>query len=128
METTQKVVYDGPRNVTVRLTGLGDGAGQETNVVKVDVSELSQPAGRVKLEELIYDVAYGVVKLSWANEPAPVDFLLLDGADKMDFRSHGGLNNETDVESGNGDILLSTIGFEQNSSYSLILKLAKKPA
>lgn len=126
METTQKVTYDGLRNVTVRLTGLGDGAGQETNVVKVDVSELNPPGGRVKLEEITYDVAYGVVKLSWANDPAPVDFLLLDGADRMVFRREGGLNNETDPESGNGDILLSTIGFEQNSSYSLILKMVKK--
>lgn len=125
METTQKVVYDGPRNVTVRLTGLGDGAGQETNVVKVDVSELNPPCRRIKVEKVTYDVAYGVVKLTWDDTLAPIDFLLLDGADNVDFRRFGGLDNEAGDDA-SGDICLSTVGFEQNSSYSIVLELVKK--
>ena len=125
---TTQTVYDGPRNVTVQLTGIGDGtANNEVYAVKVDVSELAQPCTRVKIKRCVYDVSYGVVKLSWADSLEPKDFLLLEGEGEFDYFKNGRASplpsNASDTAS--GDILLSTIGFELNSTYSIVLEMVK---
>lgn len=126
INATSQIVYDGLRNVTVKLTGRGDGQdGPETYAVKVDVSELNPPCSRVKIEKLTYAVSYGVVKLSWDGNPAPTDFEMLDGEGKFDYTRAGGLQN-MELESSNGDILLSTLGFDLNSTYSILLEMVKK--
>lgn len=122
---TTQIVHDGTRNVTMLLTGLCDGTGgDETNVVKVDVSALDPNLGTVKVEKITYDVGYGVVKLSW-DAVTPVDFLVLEGLGAFDFTTCGGLVN-TAGETATGDIVLSTVAFDLNSSYSILLKMIKK--
>ena len=120
---TQQIVYDGLRNCTVHITGIGDGTGNETAELKVDASELTPPCARLRVDRIVYDVSYGVVKLSWDGTP-DVDFAVLDGQGCFDFRPAGGLNIVD--ETTNGDILLTTLGFELNSSYDILLHLVKK--
>ena len=123
---TTTLVHDGERNLSVLLTGLCDGTGNdETNALKIDVSEYTPAGGRVRINKVTYSVAYGVVKLSWDAAP-PEDFLLLDGDGKFDFCKSGGLSNRASAETGNGDILLSTVGFDLGSSYSIKLDMTKK--
>ena len=121
---TQQVLYDGVRNCVVKLTGICDGTGNENSELKVDVSELNPPCARVRVDEVIYDVSYGLVKLAWDATP-DVDFEVLEGEGRFDYRRHGGLNMVPD-ETANGDILLSTVGMELNSSYNIVLHLVKK--
>jgi hypothetical protein len=124
---TNVTVHDGERNHSVLLTGLCDGTGSdETNERKVDVSELLPVGGKVKVNKITYSVAYGAVKLSWDASP-PEDFIILDGDGVFDFRSSGGLINRADAETATGDILLTTLGFDLNSSYSIKLDMVKKP-
>lgn len=126
IQSTTQVIYDGVRNAKVQLTGICDGTGgDEAAVIKVDVSSLIPVGGRIKIKELTYDVAYGAVKLSWEAAP-PVDFLVLNGFGKFDYRKMDGLPNLAD-SSATGNILLTTIGFDLNSSYSLLLEMIKKP-
>jgi hypothetical protein len=119
-------VYDGAVNATVQVIGKSDGqAGQEVNVVKVDVSELNPPCSTVRIEEFSYDVEGGTVTLSW-DDVTPVPFAYLKGNDRIIYRREGGLQNAGDPTSRSGDILLSTIDFEGNGSYTILLKMRKK--
>lgn len=126
IEATQRTIYDGTRNVHVLLTGICDGTGSdENNVVKVDVSELNPVGNRVKIKEVEAAVSGGAVKLSWDAAP-PEDFLVLEGNAEFCFESIDGLPNTADAETATGDILLSTVGFDLNSTYSILLKMIKK--
>jgi hypothetical protein len=125
INATTEVVHDGTRNVIVKLIGIGDGTdGNESFALKVDVSELAQPCRKVKIEKVQYDVSYGVVQLAWDAAP-PVPICYLDGANELEFHGVDGLPPRTD-ETGSGDILLTTIGFEANSTYTIILHMVKK--
>jgi len=122
--TTSQTLHDGVRNVIMQFTGISDGSGQEAAVVKVDVSEMTPPCDRVKILKLTHDVNGGVVTLSWAAD-TPVVFAQLSGQNETCYRFQGGLQNNAD-ESRTGDILLSTEGFELDSSYTIKLEMVKK--
>ena len=117
-----KTILDGIRNLVMQFSGVGDGAGDETNVVKVDVSELAPPADRVRVNKIVGAVNYGIVTMSWAESPNK-PFLVLEGTVDLDYSKTGGLDNDAD---GNGDVLFSTSGFENNSNYNLRLEMIKK--
>lgn len=123
MIVTSQIVYEGIRNLTMQFTGRGEAGEQETNVVKVDVSALTPPCSRVKIRRITYDVAYGIVILAW-DGPSPVEILNLEGHDEFDYCHEGGLQNI--VAGSNGDLLLSTKGFEANSIYTLKIEMTKK--
>jgi hypothetical protein len=128
IETTTQILYDGVRNAVVQITGRSDGSGQETDVVKIDVSELQPPAARVAIKNLTYDVAGGTVTLSWKAD-ANVPFAQLQGNDKICYEAIRGQQNAAWGELGaNGDILLSTRGFELDSIYTIKFDLIKKYA
>mgnify|MGYP001564784837 FL=1 len=122
VSATVRKLIDGPRNVAFNLTGLGDGMGQETLVVKVDASALTPP-GTVRVEKLTGTVEFGIVELFW-DALVPVKFAELSGQFDLDYCRVGGLTN--DAGGGKtGDILLSTVGFELNSTYTILLELVK---
>ena len=124
MIVTSNILHDGVRNLVMQFTGRSDGSGQETNVVKVDVSELSPPAASVAIRNLRYDVAGGAVQLLWAAD-VPVPFLLLEGHDEFDYSRITAMPNGGG-DTANGDILLSTLGFDLGATYSLVLEMIKK--
>ena len=119
-------VYDGGLAATLQIIGKSDGqAGQEVNEIKVDVSELNPPCSTVKIEEISYDVEGGTVTLSW-DDTTPIPFAHLKGMDNLNYRHERGLRNLADPTSRSGDILLSTVDFDANGSYTILLKLRKK--
>jgi hypothetical protein len=126
IEVTTQILHDGARNAVVQITGRSDGSGQETHVVKVDVSALQPPATHVAIKALTYDVAGGSVTLAWdADEDVP--FAQLQGSDTICYEQIGGLQSAAKGELGdNGDILLSTHGFELDSLYTIKFDLIKK--
>ena len=126
MTTTEQILYDGARNLVMEFTGRHDGAGgQETEVVKVDVSALVPPARLVSIRSIEYDVSGGTVKLLWGHATSPVEFLLLSTANILSYHRISGLPNGAGPDA-TGDILLSTIGFGNGSAYSLKLEMLKK--
>ncbi len=123
---TSQILHDGVRNVVMQFTGLGDGVENETNVIKVDVSELNPPTRFVSIRKVRYDVAGGVLRLSWAAD-TPVPFLNLDGHDEFDYsRITAMVNGGGDTAT--GDIMFSTLGFEAGAMYSITIEMIKAPA
>ncbi len=121
---TSAILHDGRRNVVMQFTGVSDGSGQETGEVKVDVSELNPPPATVKITRIEYDVNGGDVKLSW-DADADEDFAVLSGQNCLHYYNMGGMVNSAEMGK-TGDILLSTLGFEENSSYTIKLDMIKK--
>jgi hypothetical protein len=121
---TSAILQDGRRNAVVQLTGISDGSGQEIGEVKVDMNDLNPSPKSVKVNRIQYDVNGGDVKLSWDGD-VDIDFAVLTGRNTLDYcKINGMVNSVEDPKSGN--ILLSTLGFELNSSYTIKLDLIKK--
>lgn len=122
--TTSAILRDGVRNAVIQLTGRSDGSGQEIGVIKVDMSDLTPRPIGVKINRIEYDIRGGSIKLSW-DADADIDFAILAGYSALDYcRMNGIVNNAEEGKTGN--ILLSTMGFEENSSYTIKLDLIKK--
>ena len=124
MATTSQVVNDGPRRLTMQFTGISDGQGDEVNVVKVRAADLIPVPKSASVLKISYDISGGLLQLLWsAAEPVP--FLVLSGFNVIDYTTVGGLPNGGG-DTANGDILVSTLGFDAGSSYSLLLEMVKK--
>ena len=121
---TSTILHDGKRNTVMQFTGVSDGSGQETGAIKVDVSELRPQPLTVKIKRIEYDVNDGNIKLSW-DADTDVDFAILSGQGMLDYCKIDGLINSAGAGR-TGDILLSTLGFAENSSYTLKLEMIKK--
>ncbi len=128
ISTTTSTPYDGVRRATVLSTGLTVNGATPNNLdsaVLVDVSALMPPAPRVKVDRIDADVGYGVVELFW-DAAEPVRFAVLSGSKAvLDYTSIGGLVPPPEAT---GDILISTLGFDLNSTYTVKLDLTKKAA
>ena len=127
MQVTSRILEEGFRNLTMQFTGIGDGTDNETNVLKIDVSQLNPPCESVRIMKVQYDVAYGVVQVLW-DALTPVEAMHLDGFGKFDYHRQGGLHmrDRVSVVGATGDILFSTKGFELNSTYTITLEMKKK--
>ena len=123
--TRSQVLHDGAVSLVMQITGISDGGGSdvETNVVKVDCSELNPPCDELKIVSADYDVNEGVVSLAW-DAMSPEPFAHLSGQGPLDFTSTMGLHNPEEPTT--GDLLLSTHGFGLNSAYSITLRMRKK--
>lgn len=124
LTVTTLVIQEGPRNLIMQFTGVGDGSGNETNVVKVDVSTLRPPAYTVRIRKISGTVEFGIVQVWW-DALVPVKALELSGDINLDFERCGGLLNNAGGGK-TGDILFKTIGFELNSTYNLLFEMIKK--
>jgi hypothetical protein len=125
IQTQIHVVYDGGLAAHVQVIGKSDGSGNETNVVKIDVSELVPSPSSVKIEEIEYTVEGGVVTLLW-DDLTPLEFAHLRGVGELEYCRSGGLQNGADPQSRSGDILLSTNDFDADGHYTILFKLRKK--
>lgn len=125
IQATSRVIIDGPRNLVMQFTGVCDGIGSnETNEIKVDVSELVPAPRNVSIEHVQYEVSGGIVRVLW-NANDPVTALDLASVGEFYYRDIGGLPNGGG-DTANGDILFSTLGFDVGSSYSVKLTMKKK--
>lgn len=120
--TITKLEY-GARNLSYNLTGLGDGNGEATNITVVDVSQMSQRSRTCHIERISGSVEYGVVQLWWDASP-PVKIVDLSGQINLDYNRVGGIPNPK-PPGYTGNINLTTLGFELNSSFVLLLELVK---
>jgi hypothetical protein len=123
ISATSRVVYDGPVNVAVVMTGLADSqGGSEIRQVKVAGSELTPPAV-LKVMKITGNVTGGSVSLLWddANDDQPL--AVLSGMVEMCFERIGGLANPGPNPTGN--ILLSTQDFLPGSGYTISLEMRK---
>lgn len=124
MQVTTQIVTDGARNLVVHLTGYSDDGAGENAVTKVDVTGLTPPCSRLRLQRINGSVNGGSVRLLWDGD-TPAQFAVLAGGQVEVCHPPGrGLNNE---EVGtNGNVLLSTVGFDTGAGYDLTLEFVKK--
>lgn len=124
VSATVQLLELGPRNVIYQLTGLGDGQGQETLVKKVDVANLQNPTAKsMRIERISGVIDYGVVELFW-EAATPVRWAVLSGQFNIDFNRFGGLPNNGGIGK-TGNVLMTTLGFELNSTYTILLEMVK---
>jgi hypothetical protein len=123
------VLQDGPRSYVVRLQNVSDGTG-ESAVKKVDASTLVGPAGKTGLaptyfaaESIQYDVqGFGYVQLLF-DATTDDELATLSGQGYLEFDP---AFNDPKSTGTTGDILLTTSGASNGSSYDITLKLRKK--
>lgn len=121
--TTQ--LYDGARNVTVKLTNISDGTG-EVLVKKLDVTTLNpNPGTHMKVKRVRYSVAAGGVALFWEGTPNTPIVTLAEGNGNFDFSKVFSVGYPDNASSPTGNILLSTSGFVPGSAYTIELELVK---
>jgi hypothetical protein len=114
-------VRDGERIVVLHSSALCDIGGNIDKEKIVDASELS--AKGFTIYGIQYNVSGGIVRLSRDT----VDFktiIDLAGDGFFDYEAVGGLPVEED-STDTGNLLLSTLGFDIGSSYSINLTLKK---
>ncbi len=125
MQTTKQLLQDG-LDFVMQFTGYCDDGNQESNVVKVDVSELVDVPQSAKIVKIEYEVSGGVLRILWHSDD-PLTFLDLASVNIFSYEDIRGAVNPM-TSGANGDILFSTIGFDVGSSYSVKMTLRKKYA
>ena len=124
-----KVLFNGTRMYSVRLTNVSDGTG-ESAVTKVDISTLIGPKDSAptytKIREILWSIqGFTSVRLFWDHTTDDEIQVLSAGNGYMNWI---GLGGETDPKStgGTGDILLTTSGTTSGSTYDITIVLELK--
>jgi hypothetical protein len=126
--STQTLI-DGDRVAILKFTNISDGTG-ESGALKVDVSTLSAPAGKVCSSvaiERVYASTVGMgVDILW---DATTDVLAMTlGQDQFfeyQFDDIGGLWNNAGAGR-TGDIMFTTVGAAAGDRYTIILYVSKR--
>lgn len=117
--------------VAVLLTGQSANGG-ETDVVKVDISELRTNTGAVPTKTAIMYIewdalGYTELRLEWDRAP---NALILDlggtNSGKMNFRKKGGLVDPGEAGDRTGDIMLTEAGGGATDVYNIYMEIKLK--
>lgn len=124
-DVTTSQAYDGARNYQIKLTNESDGTGQ-SGVKVVDVTTMTpNPGAHIKLRHVRYSITGMTVRLIWGGTPNKDLVILTPGTDELDFSKNYAGGWPDNATAGTGDILLTTIGAINGSSYTLELEFIK---
>lgn len=117
------VLQSNGKHHIVRLTNISDGTG-ETDVVKVDVSTLTNSQGKVvtrtRIKELWWNIqGFTSVRLEW-DATTDDEIAVLAGSGYLDLHKLGGLLDPASAGA-TGDILLTTAGAVSGATYTIVL-------
>jgi len=122
--------HGGFKKVKLHLTGVAlsvlESGEEETDVVKLDISELRKTNGdvptRTAIESLSWDISgLNYVLLEWDRAPDK-KIAVLSGQGEI----NNTLVDGSDGTDGTGDILLTTSGVELGSSYDITMTVRLK--
>ena len=126
---TKNFMVDGSRNTIVNIHGDADGTGEESNRVIIDMSALNQPSKRMKVIKLAWGGGTGTrmrLRFGASGGQHETFFETPDQtAGEMDWTVAGGLHNNN-VPNPTGDILLTTVGFNDAADYLYLIIWLKK--
>lgn len=122
----------GNKRVIVRLAGVSDGTG-ETDVVKIDLSDLKtlngNVPGRTAIEWIDYNVLSMTVVLEWDRAPhaeiCRIDGNTTNAIGRLDWERFGG-KVDPGGDDRTGDILLTSTNAANGDSYEITLSLRLK--
>lgn len=120
--TTQ--VYDGDHNYVITVEDISDGTGL-TALKIVDVTTMHpNPGTHLVLWKVDYDIGtLGGVTLYWEGTPNKVLLALEPAGMDRDISRFGGLR--CDASAATGNVLVSTHGFTNQSTFSITLEFKK---
>ena len=124
-DVRSQILFNGTRTYVVKLTNQSDGTG-ESGVTKIDLRDVrlsnGDTPGSLCLEEVVWSVAgFNYVTLFWDRKPEPIEMLVLKGNGYLDFTEIGGYQDPKKDQDGTGNILLTTDGGADGSSYQISL-------
>jgi hypothetical protein len=155
---SNQVLKDDTQHVVIKLTGVFDGSGQESNIAKISANSLSGalatngflvanvqggsanttlPYYGLTINRIWYDVdTVGDIQLYWrsnnqvgAAATGGVPLVMIQGNGEYDGNGNWiTIKNPLVDANTNGDISLVTRGQTANSSYTIILELRKDNA
>jgi hypothetical protein len=117
---TSQVLANGSKRTVRKFTSVSDGTG-ESNVVKVDISSLTNSPTSVKIVRVWYSVVGMVVKVGYDHNTNDFTWIL-NGDGVFDLREVGG-SPDPGSTGGTGDILFTTIGHDANDTYDITLEI-----
>jgi len=122
---------NGWRRVVKMIQCVSDGTG-ETDVVKIDISELRCQNGSVPTRTVIEFIAYNIkdidsIVLEW-DRAANKKICTLAGntEGKIDYMEFGGLIDAGEEGDRTGDILLTSNGVSANGVYNILIAVRLK--
>lgn len=118
----------GLKKVEIHLSATCEGAScaEESDVVKLDISELRKIDGtaptRTVIEKMVWDISgFNFVRLEWDREPdALIAILSGRGTQEADITDPG------EAGEGSGDIILTTDGMGDGASYDIFVTVRLK--
>jgi len=120
---TYALVKSSPRSVFL-FNNRSDGTG-ETNVQKIDISDLPGAPTKIKINKIIWSVSGMAVQIMFdhtANDTA----IILTGEGELNLCGLGGIVDPASA-GGTGDILFSTLNADADDGYSIILEVEEAP-
>lgn len=117
---TSQVLFTGDKRVVMAFTSVSDGTG-EAAVQKVDISALPGAPSKVKINKVDF-ATFGMSVSVLFDHTADDRVLVLQGQGCMDFCGVGGLHDPASA-GGTGDILFTTNGAQDGSTYTVVLDL-----
>lgn len=120
-----QVIANGPRNLILKCYILGDGSGEETGTLLVDVSAYNCTSVSIRgvhsalsgfVADLVWDATTDVVALHLPDYEYNID---------PDIRHFGGLPNNAGAGK-TGDVLITTTGLGAGDDGSIILEMIKR--
>lgn len=123
---TKQTIVDGERNLIVKAQISGDGSGEETNTVLVDISEFAGSPTEVKIVRVKANLVGFSAQLLWdADTNVKAADIIGDREVDSDFSRWGGTIN--DSGSGKtGDILITTLGLGSGDEGTIVLEMKKR--
>jgi hypothetical protein len=121
---TITTILDGVRNLIKKIDIVGDGSGEETDTLIVDVSAHGCTA--VSILKEYHQISGFSANLEWDASTDTVAFATIEGEGGIDFNLLGGPLNNNSGSGKTGDIMMSTSGLSSGDTGSIILVMRKK--
>jgi len=122
---TSQTIVDGSRNVVLKWHVAGDGTGEETDTVVVDVSALTPAATQMKVTELEASLIGCSAVLEFdATTDQPI-VALPEGENVFDYRDIGGIPDPLATGT-TGDITITSTGLGAGDSITIVFQGKKR--
>jgi len=120
----------GWKKVVKRFTCLS-GGDDETDVVKLDISDLRNVDGRAPTRTVIEKIKFSQtgftsITLNWDRIPKDLIYIISANQGEIDFTQNGGLADPGEAGDATGDILLSSAGSDAGDVYDITLSVRLK--
>jgi len=121
------VLYESATDYIAKFTNVSDGTG-ESDVVKVDVSDLSPACAEVDILKILYSTDGMAVRIEFDATTDTVAWLVpANQQGEIDFTKLMAGRLRNNAGSGKtGDVLFTTVGHTSGDTYSIVLVCKKR--